>query len=344
MKKTTIFFLIFAVAVIMLIVGCERKVVVENGTTEYDNCFVCHGDNDALLVSAQQEWENSVHGSGANVDYTNRGGFYDCTKCHSHQGFLDLITTGEINAPYENVAAIHCFTCHAPHTTGTLSLRVDDPYELENGVEFDHDEANLCVNCHHSRFDVREIVDGWEQGSTRFGPHHGPQGDLIEGTGGYEMDGYTYNQSNHKEAVEGACVGCHMSNPEEHEGYRIGGHSWNMKDPESGYNLYVTCMECHADAEVTEDFNFPADADYDYDGDTEGYQTEVEGLLDSLAVLLVAEGALDTLHRPVPQVFDDADLAGAMHNFGIVEEDRSYGVHNFRYIVSLLQNSIDYLD
>jgi len=200
------------------------------------------------------------------------------------------------------------------------------------------------VNCHHSNFDVSEIVDGWEQTSSRFGSHHGPQGDLIEGTGGYEMDGYTYNQSNHKEAVEGACIGCHMSNPEEHEGYRIGGHSWNMEDHETGYNLFETCLECHADAEVTEDFDFPADADYDYDGDIEGYQTEVEGLLDSLAVLLVAEGALDSLHRPVEQVFADADVAGAMHNFGIIEEDRSHGVHNFRYIVSLLQNSIDYLD
>jgi hypothetical protein len=158
------------------------------------------------------------------------------------------------------------------------------------------------------------------------------------------MAGYTYNQSNHKEAVEEACIGCHMSNPEEHEGYRIGGHSWNMEDPETGYNLFETCAECHADAEVTEDFDFPADADYDYDGVVEGYQTEVEGLLDSLAVLLVADSVLDDNHAPIPQVFDDANVAGALHNFGIVEEDRSHGVHNFRYIVSLLQNSIDYMD
>lgn len=341
MKKTAIFFLICMAAIMMLIVGCERKVVVENETASLDNCFVCHGDNDALIVSAQQEWENSVHGSGANVDYTNRS---SCPQCHNHQGFLEYQATGDVNPPYDNVTAIHCFTCHAPHTTGNLSLRVDDPYELENEVEFDHDEANLCVNCHHSRFDVRDIVDGWEQTSTRFGSHHGPQGDLIEGTGGYEMVGYTYNQSNHKEAVEDACIGCHMSNPEEHEGYRIGGHSWNMEDPETGYNLFETCLECHADAEVTEDFDFPADADYDYDGEIEGYQTEVEGLLDSLAVLLVADSILNANHGPIPQVFDDANVAGALHNFGMIEEDRSHGVHNFRYIVSLLQNSIDYMD
>ncbi|UCE65811.1 MAG: hypothetical protein JSU85_13245 [Candidatus Zixiibacteriota bacterium] len=342
MKKTTMFFLICSIAAVMFVIGCERKVVIENGdVSENDNCFVCHGDNDALIVSAQQEWENSVHGSGANVDYTNRS---SCPQCHDHQGFLEFLATGEVNPPYENVTAIHCFTCHAPHSAGNLNLRVDGPYELMNGVVFDHGKANLCVNCHHSRFDVREIVDDWEQGSTRFGAHHGPQGDLIEGTGGYEMAGYTYGHSNHKNVVEDACVGCHMSNPQEHEGYKIGGHSWNMEDPESGYNLFETCAECHDAAGEAEDFDFRANADYDHDGEVEGYQTEVEGLLDSLAVLLVAEGAIDSSHRPIEQVFADANVAGAMHNFGIVEEDRSHGIHNFRYITSLLQNSIDYLD
>lgn len=344
MRKTALFFLILVAVAVMLIVGCERKVVFEEGVEESPECFVCHGDNDALIVSAQQEWGNSVHGSGANVDYTNRS---SCPECHNHQGFLEYQATGEVNPPYENVTAIHCFTCHAPHTNGTLELRVEDAYELMNGVDFDHGEANICANCHHSRFDIRDIVDGWEQTSTRFGSHHGPQADLIEGTGGYEMDGYTYGQSTHKNAVEDACVGCHMSNPEEHEGYKIGGHSWNMEDPETGYNLFETCAECHDAAGDTEDFDFRAatdDTDYDWDGELEGYQTEVEGLLDSLAVLLVAEGALNANHGPIPQVFADANVAGAMHNYGMIEEDRSEGVHNFQYIVSLLQNSIDYLD
>jgi hypothetical protein len=344
MAKSTIFFLVCVTAALMLFVGCERKVVIENETSEFTDCFVCHGDNDALIVTAQQEWRNSVHGSGANVDYTNRS---TCPECHNHQGFLEFLATGEVNAPYENVTAIHCFTCHAPHTTGTLALRVEGPYELMNGVDFDHGEANLCVNCHHSRFDVSEIVDGWEMTSTRFPAHHGPQGDLIEGTGGFEITGYTYAQSTHKNVVEDACVGCHMSNPEQHEGYRIGGHSWNMEDPETGYNLYETCVECHDAAEDVEDFDFRAitdSTDYDFDGTLEGYQTEVDGLLDSLAVLLVAEGALDDDHSPIEQVFADANVAGSMHNFGIIEEDRSRGVHNFGYIVSLLQNSIDYLN
>jgi hypothetical protein len=342
MKRTAAILLILVTSVFMIFAACERKVVIENsGLGIQTECVVCHGDNDALIVSAQQEWANSVHASGANVDYTNR---YTCPECHIHEGFLEFMATGEVNPPYDNVTAIHCFTCHAPHSSGTLDLRTYNAYELINGVIFDHGDANLCANCHHSRFDVSEIADDFDWSSTRFYSHHGPQGDLVEGTGGYEMDGYSYSQSNHKGVVEDACVGCHMSNPQEHEGYKIGGHSWNMEDEESGYNLFETCAECHADAETTEDFNFLADADYDYDGEPEGYQTEVEGLLDSLAVLLIAEGVMNDSHRPIPQVIADANVAGALHNYGIVEEDRSHGIHNFRYIVSLLQSSIDYLD
>ena len=95
MRAVLIYFMIFAAATIMLVIGCERKVVYENGDfTDANNCFICHGDNDALLLAAKGEWENSVHASGNNVDYTNRGGT-DCTRCHDHQGFLEYLATGE---------------------------------------------------------------------------------------------------------------------------------------------------------------------------------------------------------------------------------------------------------
>jgi hypothetical protein len=210
-----------------------------------------------------------------------------------------------------------------------------------NGVEFDNGSANLCANCHHSRSDVREVTDNFDQGS-RFSVHHGPQGDLIEGTGGYEYDGYNYQQSNHKGAVEDACIGCHMGNPQEHQGYRIGGHSFNMEDPETGYTLIGVCEDCHDGAE--DEFDFLADSDYDHDGEIEGYQSEIEGLLDSLAVLLIAEGVMNSSHRPVSGIIPDGGVAGALYNYGIVEEDRSLGIHNFNYMQGLLQSSIEYLD
>lgn len=342
MKKVLVFVLLFATATLMIFMACDREVIVQSsGVSESEDCFVCHGDNDALLLAAKGEWLNSVHASGASVDYTNRAG-RDCAACHVHQGFLDYLATGTTNAPYDQASAIHCFTCHAPHTTGNLGLRTTAAVELANGVEFDNGQANICANCHQSRTDVRTIVDGISVG-TRFGPHHSVQGDFVEGTGGYEFDGYTYTQTNHKGAVRDACIGCHMAQyPEVHDGYDVGGHSWNMVAEETGSEMgEALCGSCHADVE---EYDFLADADYDHDGDIEGYQTEVVGLLDSLAVLLVDAGLLDEDHSIISQDVADANVAGALYNWVAVEEDRSVGIHNYRYIVGLLQSSIEYLD
>ena len=319
---------------ILLSMGCERKVVNEQGEDQasLSSCFTCHGEEGTLLA-AKGEWQNSVHASGNNVDYTNRGEGEDCTRCHDHQGFLDFLETGELNGPFDNVSSIHCFTCHAPHTRGNLTLRVSTPYTLENGDVFNHTSANLCVNCHHARLSADDITAG-QQVHQYWGPHHGPQGDLLNGTNGYEYAGYEYGNTGHATAgTDNGCIKCHMGNPETH----IGGHSFNMVDEESGDNLVGICTSCHPEA---------AD-NFDYDG----IQTEVEGLLEDLQDLLYAAGHINANGQPLglpygpgPHTIDDEGEAGALWNFLIIEEDRSEGVHNPDYIVGLLESSITYME
>lgn len=330
---------IFAVSLIFVaLTGCDREVtetiIVDNSD---DNCFTCHG-GDGLLLQAKGEWQNSVHASGTSVDYTNRGGS-DCTQCHNHQGFLEYLETGSVSAPYDNVSAIHCFTCHAPHERGDLSLRTTAPVELVTGETFDlSDEGNLCVHCHRARSSADDITDNYEITSSRFGPHHGPQGDLLIGTLGYEFSGYTYLKTGHSNAVAKACATCHMGNPRQHSGYGVGGHSFNIED-EEGNTVAGVCSECHVAAE--DEINFLADEDYDHDGTIEGVQTEIEGLVDSLKVLLVAQGVLTSSGSSKAGVIADADLAGALWNWRTIFEDRSMGIHNYRYIQGLLQSSIE---
>jgi len=103
---------------------------------------------------------------------------------------------------------------------------------------------------------------------------------------------------------------------------------------------------CHPTA-TNFDFRTPGDvADYDGDGDnTEGYQSEIEGLLEELRALLVDQGVLNgTTGAPNSGTIADVHLAGALYNYVTVEEDRSIGVHNFVYISSLLIASIDYVE
>ena len=341
MRVLRILSIIALIAILAVVAGCERKVVnqVSNDNQQLTGCFACHSVEafGGAILQAQGEWQNSVHASGTNVDYTNRGSGNDCTRCHSQQGFIDFLDSGKVFAPYSTVSAIHCFTCHAPHETGTLKLRTEAPFALLNGQSFDHGAGNLCANCHHSRMSVSDISGAATTHiSNRWGPHHGPQADILQGTNAYEYSSpaVPYDKSTHATSVTDACVGCHMSNPLQHDGYQIGGHSFNMAviDEESGteYTLVGTCQTCHS--------SFTS-----FDGDS--IQTKVSALVDTLQNLLtdlnlVAPSGGEILPRDTTV---SKNFAGAVYNFLLIEADRSEGVHNPRYVQAVLKNSIAFL-
>lgn len=353
MKYGKLLLVVLAVA-LLAVWGCERKVtneIVQNNDAA--GCVgSCHNDTDGLLQQAAGEWENSIHASGNSVDYTNRGGT-DCTKCHDHQGFLDFLATGTVSAPYSTVSAIGCFTCHAPHTTFTLELRTSDPYTMPSGSVFDHGGGNLCVNCHHVRDKASTIAAATDSFTidTRWGPHYGPQGELVSGTGGYLFAGYPYDSDPHASSVRDACVGCHMGDVQTREGYDVGGHSFNMRALEdSTITMVKYCssdsIACHS-TKWTKFDSLETMMDYDGDGELEGCQSETHGLLDSLKTLLISRGLLTLQsgsYLPAKAKKVAKHEAGAVYNFLLVEEDRSFGVHNFAYTVGLLESAIDYLN
>lgn len=334
-------------AVLLLAVGCEREITgdVPPADNSSEGCLTCHS---GLLDAAQGEWVNSVHASGANIDYTNRGGS-DCTMCHDQQGFISYLETGELpDEPFETVSAIGCFTCHNPHVTGDFTLRATDPYTLANGDVFDHEAGNLCVACHHARKSADDITD--DQSTSRYwSSHYGSQGDMLNTSNGWEFPGQGYSfadaKSPHATVVRDACAGCHMGQERVHDGYAVGGHTWNMVD-EAGNNQAGICEGCHTDPDeddAYEDYDFTADVDYDGDGAVEGYQTEIDGMMDDLRTLLVGKGVLDGSDHATSGTIADQHIAGALWNFLIILHDRSHGVHNFKYIHKLLESSIDYV-
>jgi hypothetical protein len=75
--------------------------------------------------------------------------------------------------------------------------------------------------------------------------------------------------------------------------------------------------------------------DYDGDGEVESAEGEIQGLLDSLGVLLPPYGD--------PDVDFEQEMSLIQHkagyNWAVVMEDRSHGLHNFRFESSLLQLS-----
>lgn len=342
--KRAIVSAIFVTAVLLL-VGCERSITGDTPEEQPHpslSCLQCHTDGSGPNQAIVAQFEHSIHGSG---DNTNRNrltssGYQSCERCHTSEGFIAFVTG--VPASGDHFTAFDCFTCHEPHTNGNFQVRVTDPVTLEDGAVYDRGNSNTCATCHHSRYSVHVLVVDSANVNSRYGPHHSNQGDMLIGTNAYEYAGYTYNNSWHATGVTNGCPQCHMS-AANHE--TIGGHSWNMVNEERGFQNITGCNVdgCHKSNPLTS-LNRETANDFDGDGVTEGVQTEIEDLLDSLGNLLEDAGLVNSSHSPITNVVAEAEMAGALYNFIFVEEDRSEGVHNTRYTVALLKSSINYLN
>jgi hypothetical protein len=319
----------------------DNKII---STLESDNCAWCHDSGEYHVYPDQ--WDASRH---ANPLYMARGSSAGCAPCHSGSGFVEWVKGDKANlttAPA--VTPITCATCHEPHSVANENqLRTVD-VTLGNGmVVTGGGKGKLCMNCHKGRRDAAVYTGPNFAYSSSYGAHHGPQADVLIGTNAPTF-GKVLPTSAHFAAIEDACVGCHMSEGKADATGNIikaGSHSFAMVSPE-GVDNVKACEECHGD--VGESFSekkFFMDgvADHDGDGTAEGLQEEVEGLLDKLALLLPPYDSLkvDMSGKKYKNVTETE--AKAAFNYFMIEEDRSLGVHNPAFAVSLLKVSIQAL-
>jgi len=316
-------------------------------SVSYDtgNCAQCHDEKPYHFKN--QEWNNSLHAT-TNV----ARGSSTCNKCHSGIGFVELVVKEKSGEDADlGHAQIGCATCHDPHdATNPHQMRLLDDVTLGNGaVVTEGGHGKLCMNCHKGRRDIRTYIEDQlarESGPSRhFGPHHGPQTDMLVGENAYEY-GQNIRSSAHVYAVDNACVTCHMpSVPRTVDGEpnpiwtNAGGHTfwptWDGGTPDDhsdDVDLTEGCSGCHG---PMDSFDIPRD-DYDGDGKVEGVQTEVKGLL---AILAKALPPVDSEEIVISPEMTEKDLQG-LFNYDFVLEDKSYGIHNPQYAVGLLKASI----
>jgi hypothetical protein len=295
-------------------------------------CLVCHSGTN--MEAIQGQFWISAHSVGAiAVDYA--GGRASCAPCHSHEQFVQVMTTGSVAGNISNPSAWECNTCHGIHKSfegKDYALRSSDPINplFDETLTMDlNGNSNLCAVCHQSRraepaygMEVAP-TDSFRITSTHYGPHHGAQGNVVAGMGFAEIPGSveypTAGNSNH--LTQASCTGCHMADFGEGEG----GHSFNPS--------LASCNECHgAD---NEDFNYG------------GVQTEVHEMLvelrDHLVDLHVLHGNDEEGYHPVVGTYPTIQVQ-AFFNWVGLEEDRSLGVHNPKYVKALLRNSIEALE
>jgi hypothetical protein len=285
------------------------------------SCTECHNDTTIISSKEGQFRERSVHGTGEAFLRGESGG---CAGCHGTEGAKARINAGV--GPHDpsvegvvNVSAMGCRTCHDIHTTYTgadWSLTGGGaPAVIEYpAASFDGGAGNLCASCHQNRNEVPAVTgtEGaeFEVTSNRFGPHHGPQSQMLLGMGALLIND---DPSPHYANVGDTCVGCHMG--EEYD------HTY-LPEVER-------CVACHSNAESF---------------DIDGTQTEVMELMEQLKGLLIDAGIVDLELDPegarTVTGFFPEEVVAARWNYMMVAEDRSMGVHNPSYIKAMLEASI----
>jgi hypothetical protein len=310
-------------------------------------CLDCH-DGDAM-AAIQGQFNGTGHKAGLYVGYA--GGRNGCSQCHGSEGFINFATFGTggaVNSP----SVWECKTCHGIHSefvVGEYALRKTDfTFVFDATVTADLGTGNLCANCHQSRRagPVQKAVgvDSAAITSTHYGPHHGPQANVVAGVGFAEIVGSkTYPVAGTNMHFTTSCTGCHMGTAYDATA-KEGGHTWTP--------LTSACNTCHTGTALT--------ADYDYDG----FQTEMGLLLDEIRDTLVS---LHVVHYEEAGTWEwdadsvkhiEVDIESGYHpivgEYSLVEvqaffnwvglaEDKSLGAHNPKYFEALLVNTLEAL-
>jgi hypothetical protein len=324
-------------------------------------CAECHGSEPKYPVrGVRSQYLTSVHRTGGHASYSNSEG---CQRCHTNEGFIEFVKKGKVDpkAIVANPSEIGCFTCHAPHDTGNFSLRKTDKVTLSNGAVFDKGKGNLCANCHRAVFLPKDEVKARSIPFDFWGAHHGPQADMLLGTNAYEFPGRTYSKSPHALLPEANCVTCHMTQPRQRYALMptIGGHSFRIggevHEAPKLNNAGCLSSGCHAEMKQVPGkhlFDRTAAADYDGDGRIETIQEEVQGLLQRI-INKQGSGLLQTMKDPLydakgafirNKVQYPVEVVAALYNYKFVLEDGSRGMHNTKYALQLLMDSIKGLD
>ena len=208
--------------------------------TDNDDCFACHDQTGTYSKAppsagrppATVDLQAVAQSVGENGGVPTRKA---CLFCHQNAGGGDNVKHGDLSSALVATTReydVHmgtdggdlvCATCHSVHPE-EFGVRANGPVELiwdEGATPLDFgDNSNICGQCHQSR--RAEPATASEAGATEFeitsvhyGPHHGPQGDMLKGTGGYEWeaegDSVTLTFIPHLLFTENACVDCHLA-------------------------------------------------------------------------------------------------------------------------------------
>jgi len=315
-------------------------------------CGQCH--DEPWRHNIYSMYENSLHsesvweittGSNANTYNLN-----DCGRCHDGRiyiqftkgytlatpGFIDEKTLTEASATH-----VTCQTCHDPHGNSNVASLRETPAgsdTLANGYQYTAGGVGkTCMNCHKNRRNADTYVLT-NVSNSHWGPHGSVQADVFFGKNAATF-GTAFLSNAHQFAVTDACVTCHMvatADTGTVNRDKVGGHSWNLHNPATGYDHTTACTSCHGPKNSFEDFE--ASMDYDGDGSIEGIPSEVDGLLAKIRFLLPPTG-IDSVAWEMIRDLNDLTVKKVFYNYNMIMNDGSKGMHNSKFTLDVLNKS-----
>lgn len=281
-----------------------------------------------------------------------------CVKCHSAAGLPQFLEHGA-NLPVEASNGFACSTCHNeeawPELYSVDSVVFPSGATVSFGGKdadgnFVADEGNLCLQCHQGRSSTATVNKALASkdadtpdAKIRFSNiHYFAAGATVFGAdvqGAYMYEGREYvGQNMHAEesGKVNKCQDCH-----------------DVHALEVNVDACETCHETGDPAEVRGESS--AGIDYDGDGDvTEGIKGEIDTMTEALyaAIQAYAEGhggAIEYKASAYPYFFG-ADGKGyaawtprllkAAFNYQYVQKDPGAFVHNPKFVIQFLYDSI----
>lgn len=301
-----------------------------------------------MRVELVEQWLESLHSKPVTFAAEEDG----CKNCHDGQTFTEtgggFVSRGlgtsptveaspsagasaSVETTRDWVVATDCRVCHTgPGVDIAKQGTIDIPGQtVKAGI------GALCIACH----------DGWHgpgknQAGGQRAPHESVQGDMVFGANVATLTAAaTLDMTNPHQKVRNVCVGCHVTHdpvPANKESTATPDHVMLVKDT-------ATCQgkDCHDNDPLTA----AAKQDYDGNGTTDPLPDEVDGMMTKLkdAITTKAGGTFESKSGSI--VFakgakPTAALYAAAYNYLFVKADKSRGVHNPRFTVSLLQASL----
>jgi len=318
-------FLVLTVVLVLAAVVTACAGTQKQGTTTKQQSSSQNQD----ISKITQSWVNSAHQQP--VTFAAEEQF--CAGCHDGGAFAtgtaDPKKLGRDEPFGAWVVATDCRACHTGR--GQELMRSGTATITTASETISAGTGAVCLACHH------ELGKPNPNDATHSGPHPSSQAGIWSGTGGMTQ-GLTLKSTKPHATIKKACVSCHMTST-----------SWGPNHELVPVAVSQTCAlsGCH-DGKTDGAPNLQVKADYDGNGKAQGIQTEVAGLQSILTSATLAESKATTitedkgvikLKKGTSDVTFDQKVYVAAYNLLLTEQDKSQGVHNPWYTVTLLQET-----